>query len=108
MKINQMTPAQKANVTKLIREYIAAKTAEQAAKAAKAAAATELIKAMNGDANQVWATDDGSIYQLAVVYGKTSKSLNKDLIENVLGVKVTDGCYKVSTPWDELRVTIKA
>ena len=28
---------------------------------------------------------------------KTRKSLDKDLIEQVLGVKVTDECYKVST-----------
>ena len=105
MNIN--TPAQKANVTSLIRKYIEAKRAEAEAKAAKTAAANELIALMNGESKETWTANDGAIYQLAVVYGKTSRSLNKDLVESVLGVQVTDACFKVSAPRNELRVTMK-
>ena len=102
------TPAEKGNVTKLIRSFLAAKRAEEEAKAAKKAASDELIKLMQGNEKELWKTDDGAAYQLTVIYGKTSKNLNKDLVEKLLGVTVTDKCYKISNPWNELRITIKA
>ena len=105
--MNITTPAQKANVTNLIHKYIEAKRAEAEAKAAKAEAANELIALMNGESKELWQTNDGAMYQLSVIYGKTSRSLNKELVESVLGVQVTDACFKVSNPWNELRVTIK-
>lgn len=105
--MNITTPAEKANVTNLIRKYIEAKRAEAEAKAAKTAAANELIALMNGESSELWKANDGAAYQLSIVYGKTSRTLNKDLVESVLGVQVTDACFKVSAPWNELRVTIK-
>lgn len=105
--MNITTPAQKANVTNLIHKYIEAKRAEAEAKAAKTEAANALIALMNGESKELWQTNDGAMYQLSVICGKTSRSLNKELVESVLGVQVTDACFKVSNPWDELRVTIK-
>ena len=102
------TPTEKGNVTRLIRSFLAAKRAEEEAKAAKKAISNELIKLMKGNDKELWKTDDGAAYQLTVIYGKTSKNLNKDLVEKLLGVTVTDNCYKVSIPWDELRITVKA
>jgi len=105
--MNITSSTQKANVTNLIRKYIEAKHAEAEAKAAKTAAANELIELMDGEKSEIWKANDGSAYQLTVIYGKTSRSLSKDLVESVLGVTVTDACFKTSNPWNELRITMK-
>ena len=106
MKIEN--PAASAKFTKAIRQYLAAKRQEEEAKAAKKEAVATILETLDGDDKILWTTDDKSAYQVTAIYGKTSKTLNKDLVEQVLGVKVTDECFKVSNPWDEIRITIKA
>lgn len=102
------TSADKAKVTLAIRAYIAAAAQMKAAKAEADKRRDELLAVMDGDTSVDWNTDDGRKYHLAATYGKSSKNLNADLIKAVLGVDVTDACYKVSKSWNEIRVTIVA
>lgn len=104
--IKAESPAEKAKITTAIRAYLDAKAAEKAAKAEASKRMTELLAALDGDSKAEWESDDGRAYALSATYGKTRKSLSADLIEKVLGVTLTDDCYAVSKPWDELRITI--
>lgn len=102
------TPAEKGKVTTAIRAFLEAKAAEKAAKAEAAKRQEELLKIMDGDKTVEWASDDGRKYALTATYGKTRSSLSKELIEKILHVTVTDECYTISKPWNELRITIVA
>ena len=100
------TPNDKAKVTTAIRAYLDAKNAEKEAKAEAKRRSEELLDILDGDKEMDWTSDDGREYRLVATYGKTSRTLNADLIEKVLGVKITDECYAKSREWNELRVTI--
>jgi hypothetical protein len=102
------TPADKAKITTAIRAFIEAKAAEKAAKAEASKRQAELLEVLDGDKTATWETDDGRKYALTATYGKTRSTLSKDLIEAILKVKITDECYTISAPWNELRVTITA
>ena len=102
------TPAEKGKVTTAIRAFLEAKAAEKAAKAEASKRQAELLEIMDGDKTAEWTSDDGRKYALTATYGKTRSSLSKDLIEKILKVTITEECYTVSKPWDELRVTITA
>ena len=102
------TPSDKGKVTTAIRALIDAKAAEKAAHAEVSKRQAELLEIMDGDTNAEWTSEDGRKYALTAVYGKTRSSLSKDLIEKILKVTVTEECYTVSKPWNELRVTIVA
>ena len=106
--MNLTTPESKAKLTKAIRSYLAAASAEAQAKAAKKQASAEILEMLNGEKSVLWTTDSKSAYQLTAIYGKTNKTLNADLIQAALGVTVTPTCYKESAPWNEIRITVKA
>ena len=106
--MNITTPESKAKFTYAIRAYLDASKAEAQAKAAKKEAANVILTMLEGEKSVLWTTSDNSSYQLTAIYGKTSKSLNADLIAKVLGIAVTPQCYKESSPWNELRISIKA
>ena len=93
------------NATAII-NYLKAKKALAEAKAAEAAAKAALLALMDGQTKANWEAD-GHEYTIAATYGKTRRDLNADLIREVLGVEVTEGCYKTSKSWDEVRVTIE-
>jgi hypothetical protein len=102
------TAEEKSRVTEAIRAYLDAKAAEKAAEEESSKRQSELLKILDGDKEAEWDSGDGRKYALAATYGKTRRSLSKDLIEKVLKVTITDECYAISKPWDELRVTIIA
>ena len=106
--MNLTTPESKAKFTSAIRAYINASKAEAQAKAAKKAASETILSMLEGEKSVLWTANDNSSYQLTATYGKTSKSLNADLIASVFGIAVTPQCYKESKPWNELRIAIKA
>ena len=101
-----ITPSDKAKVTLAVKAYLEAKAAERKAKEAAELARKELLAVMDGDKDMDWSSDDGRKYRIVATYNKTSRSLNADLIKSILGVEVTEDCYKVSKSWDEIRITI--
>jgi hypothetical protein len=102
------TPADKGKVTTAIRAFLDAKAAKEAAEKEMKKRSAELLEIMDGDKTAEWTSDDGRKYALTATYGKTRSTLSKDLIEKLLHVVVTDECYTVSKPWNELRVAITA
>lgn len=100
------TPADKAKVTTAIRAYLQAKAAERAAKSEADKRRTELLEVLDGDATLDWNADDGRKYRIAATYNKTQKTLNAELVKQILGVEVTPECYKASHPWSEIRITV--
>lgn len=105
---NNTTPSEKAKVTTAIRAFLDAKARAKAADAEWRARQAELLAVLDGDKTALWETDDGRKYALTATYGKTRATLSKDLIEKLLHVTVTDECYTMSKPWDELKITITA
>lgn len=105
---NIETPADKGKVTTAIRAFLEAKSARDAADKEVRKRQAELLEIMDGDKTAEWTSDDGRQYALTATYGKTRATLSKELVEKILKVTVTDECYTVSKPWDELRVTITA
>lgn len=100
-----LTPKDKAKVTLAISSFLKAKAAMDEAKRALDEAKATLLATLDGDDKAKWVTDEHE-YALSATYGKTRSSLNADLIEKVLGVKVTEACYVKSAPWDEVRVKV--
>lgn len=80
--------------------YLAAKARFAAAKAEVDRLQAEILGGM-GDTLKM--TVDG--YNLSATRGKTKKFLSAELIEKKFNIILTDDCYSVSRPWDELRVT---
>ena len=105
--MNLTTPESKAKLTKAIRSYLAAAKAEAQARDAKKQASAEILEILDGEKSVLWNAEKSS-YLLTATYGKTNKSLNADLIKATFGVDVTPECYKVSAPWNEIRITVKA
>jgi len=99
------TPSEKARITTAIKAFLSAKAAADAAKRAKDEAQAVLLSLLNGDTKAEWVSE-GNEYALTATYGKTRSTLDKSLVEKVFGVVVTPECYKVSAPWDELRIKI--
>lgn len=87
------------NLANLARAYAEAKEMLKMAKANTDRLQGEIFAAMGEDKMTV----DG--WNLTATRGKTRKVLSAELIEKILGVKITDDCYTVSKPWDELRVS---
>ena len=102
------TPAEKGKVTTAIRALLEARAVEKAAKAEAVKRQAELLAIMDGDKTAEWTSDDGRKYALTATYGKTRSTLSKDLVEKILKVTVTDECYTISKPWNELSVKITA
>lgn len=103
--IKFITPNEKAKVTLAIKSLLSAKQAEKAAKEAVKSAEAVLLSALNGDDECIWKTDEHT-YRLSATYGKTRRTLSAELVEEILGVKVTEKCYKKTAPWNELRVNV--
>ena len=102
------TAADKGKFSTAIRAYIDAKNAEKIAKAEAEKRKAEILAALDGDMETNWETDDGRKYRITVTYGKTTSTLNAELVQKILGVEVTPECYKKSRPYDEIRVNIVA
>ena len=99
------TPNEKARITTAIKAFLSAKAAADAAKRARDEAQAVLMSVLDGDTKAEWVSDENE-YALTATYGKTRSSLDKNLVERVLGVIVTPDCYRVSAPWDELRIKV--
>ena len=102
------TPAEKSKVTTAIRAFLDAKSVKETAENEMKKRSAELLGIMNGDKTVEWTSDDGRKYALTATYGKTRATLSKDLVEKLLHVVVTEECYTISKPWNELRVAITA
>lgn len=92
--------------TDAIISYLKAKKAAEDAAKALAAAKAALLALMDGQVKGSWRAEDGHEYSVCATYGKTRRDLNADLIREVLGVEVTESCYRISKPWDEVRVAV--
>lgn len=99
------TPSEKARITMAIKAFLSAKAAADAAKRVKDEAQAVLMSMLDGDAKAEW-NSEGTEYALTATYGKTRSTLDKGLVEKVLGVVVKPECYKISAPWDELRIKV--
>jgi hypothetical protein len=96
---------EKAKITVAIKAFLKAKADLEAAEKAKKEAQKTLLEFLDGDEKAEWASD-GNDYALSATYGKTRQSLDKSLVEKVFGVVVTSECYRVSSPWNELRIKV--
>lgn len=90
-------------LAKLAHDFALAKREEETAKARRVEIQDAIIRELNGT-DKVTALLDGVEITVSATYGKTRNSLDKALVESVLGVKVTPECYKASAPWNEIRV----
>lgn len=108
-RVNETNPKRKEKqmnlntLATLAHDFALAKRDEEAAKARKADIQARIIAELNGT-DKVTALLNGVEITVSATYGKTRSSLDKSLIESVLGVKVTPECYKASAPWNEIRV----